>query len=1085
MRIRISIHVGLVACCGLAASAAAGMRKGPPREANADFDPDRLDKEVLIAAAQDVTQLEVLADGRLLFTEIEGTVKLRDPVTGAITVAGKIPVSRRNEVGLLGLVADRRFAENSYLYFSFCPAKRPKTMRISRIPLRGSRLDLASEVVVLEYPFERGQHMGGGLAMDGRGNLYTGTGDDSRHIPDPPHDFRPGKDHHDALRSSANSRDLRGKVLRIVPQADGTYLTPPDNLFPDGKDGRPEIFAMGVRNAFRLSVDERTGWLYFGEVGPNTNLEGGNRADEFMKGLPGGYDEINQVRAAGNFGWPMFTGANEPYALVDYGANRLGAWFSVSDPVNPSPRNTGLRHLPRPQPPLLWYPTTESKEFPTLGRGGRTAMAGPVYHFDEALQSPEKLPERLDGRLFIYDWSRNWIKTVALDREGRAGAIEDFMPGAKFRKPIDMKIAADGTLYLAEFGDTWGGNKDSQIVRIVYRRGNRPPVAVLTAEPSTGRDPLLVHLDGGASHDKDKGERLRFSWRFGDGPSVSSSRPRVTHRFAKVGRYRVALTVSDRRGATGTAETFIHVGNAPPRVHIAWPPHGGFFEEGESVRYRVVADDFEDGSTDDGRIAPSSVVVWGTRHARSPTPHSGGAAAQTAGDEPGVDPGLALMRRSSCFSCHTPSVQSGGPSYRDVAERYRNDSGASERLAAKVLGGGTGVWSDRAMPPNPQHTLAEARLMVGWVLAQSTTAADTPIPGLLGELPLGPDKRLTGGVYVVHARYVDSGAQGQPPLAGEAVHVLHSRRRKAGLADFTHGADVLDDYGGESGLVLHVRAGGSFGFRPVNLRGVDGIVMRAANMVAVPITLEIHSDSPAGPLIGSLELPPRSGDARLSYGEHAVPVVDPGGLHDLVVVARAPERSRGKVASISWLEFKTPPRARPIAGAPTPDGLAPILGQAERNRNYDQARALIAGLGCLACHPFKRGGGLAPDLGSIRHRRAQDSITREELLREMLEPARVVAEPYQIHAVVLKSGEVVHGLVVGRTSDAIKLAPSPVAGAPIRELLLAEVATDRVVAGSMMPDGLLTTLTDDEILDLVAYLESGGDARHPAFRPRR
>ena len=117
-------------------------------------------------------------------------------------------------------------------------------------------------------------------------------------------DEREGRSPWDAQGSSANTDNLRGKILRIKPEPDGAYSIPDGNLFPkDGSAGRPEIYVMGNRNPFRLSIDARTGYLYWGEVGPDAGEDGPARG-------PKGHDEVNQARQAGNFGWPLFVGDN-------------------------------------------------------------------------------------------------------------------------------------------------------------------------------------------------------------------------------------------------------------------------------------------------------------------------------------------------------------------------------------------------------------------------------------------------------------------------------------------------------------------------------------------------------------------------------------------------------------------------------------------------------------------------------------------------------------------------------------------------------------------------------------------------------
>ena len=147
--------------------------------------------------------------------------------------------------------------------------------------------------------------------------------------------------------------------------------------------------------------------------------------------------------------------------------------------VNRSPNNTGVQELPPTQAAFIWYPGGPSSRFPAVnGGGGRTAMAGPVYYFDEKLRSPHKLPKEFDHTLFIYEWSRNWIIAVHLDENDNIARnangslkMERFCPKMTFKRPMDMELGADGCLYVIEYGSAWGNNKDTQIVRIEHQGG--------------------------------------------------------------------------------------------------------------------------------------------------------------------------------------------------------------------------------------------------------------------------------------------------------------------------------------------------------------------------------------------------------------------------------------------------------------------------------------------------------------------------------------------------------------------------------------------------------------------------------------
>ena len=413
-------------------------------------------------------ELEVLPNGDVLFVERQGRVKIHKADTGMTEFAGQVQVTTQFEDGLLGVAVDPNYAENNWIYMFYSPPDGPPRQHVSRFDLVNDQLDFDSEEVLLEIPVQRTNccHSGGSLAFGPDGSLYISTGDNTNPFESngyAPIDERPGRSDWDAQKSSSNADDLRGKVLRIVPQDDGSYTIPDGNLFPsDGSAGRPEIFVMGARNPFRISVDQETGWLYWGDVGPDAGNPNPDRG-------PRGYDEINQARQAGNHGWPYFRGDNEAYRDYDFATGQSGDFFDPNNPVNDSPNNTGPQNLPPSQPAMIWYPYGSSAEFPAVGTGGRTAMAGPTYHFDYATAGVSKLPAYYDDTLFIYEWSRNWIKEVKLDDNGDVLAINDFMPGLDLARPIDMELGPDGAIYVLEWGTTFnGGNNDAQLIKIEY-----------------------------------------------------------------------------------------------------------------------------------------------------------------------------------------------------------------------------------------------------------------------------------------------------------------------------------------------------------------------------------------------------------------------------------------------------------------------------------------------------------------------------------------------------------------------------------------------------------------------------------------
>jgi cytochrome c len=628
-------------------------------------------------------------------------------------------------------------------------------------------------------------------------------------------------------------------------------------------------------------VDDKTGTLYFADVGPNIMPVLGVK--------PEGYEELNATQTAGNFGWPLFVGPNEALPLYDFAANKEGKRYDPQSSENLSPRNTGIQKLPPAKPALIWYSSLPSKDFPTLGSGGRTIMAGPVYRYDAANPSPIKLPEALDGRLFIYEWMRNWIQTVKLGTPGPE--IEPFVPTWNLRRPIDMKIGSDGALYMIEYGDQWWENNDSRVVRIVYRRGNRTPVARISASETAGKQPLALTFDAAASSDPD-GDALKFVWSIA-GKEQTGGEAKFAHTFDQPGSYEVSVTALDSSGAKSTAKEVIHVGNGRPVVRFESPAHGSFFDWDSKIPYQVAVTE-----TDGDAVQTNLATVQGEFRGRR---------FASEGDKDVLDPGLAMMRASTCFACHMADTPSAGPPYKTVALKYKDDPAAAERLAQKVLSGGTGVWGQLPMPPHPQHSIEQLRRMVAWVLSLKDDPSSPPQSGASGTFtaPKKPEKgtRVDEGVLILTAAYTDDGKQATlPRLRGEGAVVLHSRRKKAALYDENHGMAYVEHAYGEKAIVGHFKDGTHILWRDLNLTGISHITVRAGCFDTRGGTLELRSGSPTGPVLASVEVKP-SGQA--DSGEFlSIPatLTNANGLTDVCVVARCADKNTE--LGLNWIEFQ-------------------------------------------------------------------------------------------------------------------------------------------------------------------------------------
>jgi cytochrome c len=559
------------------------------------------------------TALTVAPDGRVYYTEILGQVKVVDPATGTTSTALDLPVYSGGEDGIVGIVVDPDFATNHWIYVYYSPPGTAEINRVSRFMAHGNTIDKASETVVLEVPASRREepgHTGGYLTFGPNGNLYVGVGDDTNPFQSSgyaPIDERPGRDLFDAQKTSANTNDLRGKILRIHPEAGGGYSIPAGNMFAPGTaKTRPEIYAMGFRNPFRFTVDT-DGTIYMADYGPDASTADPNRG-------PDGKVEWNVIRSPGYYGWPYCVANNIPYNDFNFATSTSGAKFDCASLVNDSPNNTGLTALPAAKAAEVWYGYGASAEFPELGTGGAAPMGGPVYRFDPNLASERKFPAYYDGKPFFYEWARNRLFTFNLDGQGSILKTDPWLTSQKTLAPMDMRFGPDGAMYLLEWGGGYGrDNPDSGLYRIDYSQGNRRPIAKATATPASGGVPLQVRFSSAGSADPE-GTQVSFKWTFGDGATSTEANP--VHTYTTRGAYNAHLEVTDATGKTGSTNVSISVGNTAPAVSIARPVNGGFFDFGQQVAFDIKVTDPEDGQIDCAKV----VVTPALGHDTHPHP---------------------------------------------------------------------------------------------------------------------------------------------------------------------------------------------------------------------------------------------------------------------------------------------------------------------------------------------------------------------------------------------------------------------------------------------------------------------------------
>ncbi|CCK24980.1 secreted glycosyl hydrolase [Streptomyces davaonensis JCM 4913] len=623
LRPRFLRPLALSVVCAVGCFAPGTATAAPPDPADrvsaaaAEFQQITLAKGV--AEMGEPMTLAVLPNRSVLHTSRDGTVRLTD-AAGNTGVAGKLDVYSHDEEGLQGIAVDPAFTSNRFIYLYYAPklstpngdapsdgtasdfAPFDGVNRLSRFLLRADgTLDVAGEQKILDVPASRGIccHVGGDIDFDAAGNLYLSTGDDTNPFASDgftPIDERASRNPaFDAQRSAGNTNDLRGKVLRIKVNADGSYSIPSGNLFAPGTARtRPEIYAMGFRNPFRMSVDKATGIVYLGDYGPDSGTALPGRGPE-------GQVEFNRITQAGNYGWPYCTGKADAYTDFDFATGASGAKFDCSAPRNTSPRNTGLTDLPPAQPAWIPYNGTSVPEF---GGGSESPMGGPVYRYDASSTSEVKFPEEYDGDYFAGEFGRRWIKRIEAAGDGTVQSINPFpWTGTQV---MDTAFGPDGALYVLDYGTGYfNGDENSALYRIEHVTDGLAPIAQAKANVTSGKAPLAVSFSSAGSSDPDGGA-LSHAWTFGDGATSTAADP--SHTYTANGQYTATLKVTDPTGKTATASVHITVGNTAPTVRIDLPADGSIHDFGDAIPFQVTVTDPEDGTIDCARVKVSFIV---------------------------------------------------------------------------------------------------------------------------------------------------------------------------------------------------------------------------------------------------------------------------------------------------------------------------------------------------------------------------------------------------------------------------------------------------------------------------------------------
>ncbi len=323
--------------------------------------------------------------------------------------------SKFNEQGLLSLAFDPRVAENrtAYLWFTAgaSEGKADRNVLASVLLAKDGTFDLNSLKPIIEIDDPAWNHNGGTAIFGPDGMLYVSIGD--------------GGSGNDPWGNGQDMGTLLGKIIRIdVTRDDGGrgYAVPADNPFVGREGARPEIWASGLRNVWRMSFDRKTGELWAGDVGQNA------------------YEEIDLIVKGGNYGWRPREGFHGTRGVPDR-ADEKGTFI---DPIAEYPHRDGVsvtggyvcRDPASPELDGVYiYADYEYGTFWGLRAKGGALTAGPTVILKRPRFFPASFGEGTDGTLYVCGTEKS--------HDG-PGAIYAIVPAGGASAPAQERVKPTG-----------------------------------------------------------------------------------------------------------------------------------------------------------------------------------------------------------------------------------------------------------------------------------------------------------------------------------------------------------------------------------------------------------------------------------------------------------------------------------------------------------------------------------------------------------------------------------------------------------------------------------------------------------------
>jgi glucose/arabinose dehydrogenase/PKD repeat protein len=595
-----------------------------PSGASAAATQPNFQESTVFSGLNEPTAIRFASDGRVFVAEKSGLIKVFDSLSDTSpTQFADLRTQVHNywDRGMLGLALDPNFPAAPYVYVLYtydkdpfsatvprwgtagatsdpCPTPPGPTAdgcvvsgRLSRLTAAGNVMTGTEHVLIEDWCQQYPSHSTGSLAFGQDGRLYVSGGDGASFTfidygqdgnptnpcGDPPvprggaqtpPSAEGGALRSQDVRTSADPTGLDGSILRINP---ATGAGVPENPLSGSSDPNTRrIVATGLRNPFRFTIRPGTNEVWAGDVGFTV------------------WEEINRLPAgsARNFGWPCWEGASYQWSYHTLG-------LSLCTQLQNSTGSAGDLVAGPATAPYYAYDHADKVVAGETCPTGSSSISGLAFY------DGGPFPAAYDGALFFADYARGciWVMRPGANGLPDPATLATFVTGVG---AVDLQVGPDGALYYPDFDE-------GTVRRVQYFSDNRPPVAVATANPTSGPAPLTVAFTGSGSSDPDPGDTaaLQYAWDLdGDGQYDDSTQPNPSHTYTQPSTYSASLRVTDPEGATGTATVVIQAGNTAPTPQIIGPAAGTKWRVGEEIAFAGAATDAQDGPL------PASALDW-------------------------------------------------------------------------------------------------------------------------------------------------------------------------------------------------------------------------------------------------------------------------------------------------------------------------------------------------------------------------------------------------------------------------------------------------------------------------------------------